>query len=57
MLRYQVVNSQRVFLNFEKLQLGEVKISPELESIIAPAMLPRSGFNHQILLALQEVRL
>ena len=36
---------------------GDIAISPALEAVLAPAVLPRSWLNQQILLAIQEVRM
>ena len=34
---------------------GDIAISPALEAVLAPAILPRTWLNQQILLAIQEV--
>ena len=42
-------------LFFEDIGVGEVHISDGLQAVLAPAMLPRSWVNQQLLLAIQEV--
>jgi hypothetical protein len=53
---YEVLSPHRISLTFEEAQLGSVAISPELEALIAPAILPRGFWNQQLLLAIKEVR-
>jgi hypothetical protein len=36
--------------------LPQVRISPLLETLLAPALLPRGYINQQLLLAIREVR-
>ena len=36
-------------------QVGRLRISPGLEALLAPALLPRGSLNQQLLLALREV--
>lgn len=52
--RYEVLTSRRIYLTFQKAGVSDIKITPQLESLIAPAMLPRGGFNHQLLLGIRE---
>ncbi|GMH33003.1 hypothetical protein BSKO_00837 [Bryopsis sp. KO-2023] len=52
--RYEVLTSKRVYLKFEKAGISDIKISPGLESLIAPAMLPRGDWSRQILMGIQE---
>ena len=54
-LSYEVVGSQRIALKFYSASLDDVQISPLVESLLAPAFLPRTGVNHQLLLAIREV--
>ena len=35
----------------------EVRVSDAIETLLAPALLPRGGFNHQLLLWLRELEL
>ncbi|CAD7700822.1 unnamed protein product [Ostreobium quekettii] len=55
--KFNISSSRRLALQFESAGISDVKISPELEALIAPAMLPRTSVNHQILLALKEFSL
>ena len=40
---------------FEEAQIGGVRISAGLESLLAPALLPRGSLTHLLLLAIKEV--
>lgn len=53
--RYDVRSARRIALTFEEAGFGNVRISPILEALIAPALLPRGFISHQLLLALKEV--
>lgn len=53
--RYEVRSARRIALTFEEAGFGNVRISPILEALIAPALLPRGFISHQLLLALKEV--
>ena len=55
--RYEIKSDRRIALTFEEAGVGDVKISKELESFLAPAILPRSWLTHRLLLAVKEVRL
>lgn len=44
-------------MTFEEAQVGSINITPGLEAVIAPAMLPRNSLNHSLLLAIQEAQL
>ncbi|KAF8065869.1 PAP10 [Scenedesmus sp. PABB004] len=52
--RYTVRSGRRIALTFEEAQLGRVRISPALEALLAPALLPRGWLQQQLLLALRE---
>ena len=54
--RYEIKSDRRIALTFEEAGVGDVKISKELESFLAPAILPRSWLTHRLLLAVKEVR-
>ena len=41
-------------LTFNEARLTELNISDLVETLLAPALLPRGGLNHQVLLALKE---
>jgi|TARA_B110000977_G_scaffold104482_1_gene136353 hypothetical protein len=47
-------NGRTLALTFNSARLTELKISDLVETLVAPALLPRGGINHQILLALRE---
>lgn len=53
--RYELITRQCLSLIFESADINQLQISEQLEALIAPAFLPRTGFQHQILLALNEV--
>lgn len=53
--RYAVAGPKRISLEFESAGVGDLKIASLAESVLAPAFLPRTGFNHQLLLAIREV--
>ena len=55
--RYDIRSARRIALTFEEAGFGNVRITPILEALIAPALLPRGFINHQLLLALKEVAL
>ena len=46
---------RRIALTFLEAELGAVKPSPLLETLLAPALLPRGWWNMQALLGLREV--
>lgn len=54
---YEVRSGRRIALVFEEAQLGKVRISPGLEALLAPALLPRGYINQQLLLAIRELNL
>lgn len=54
---YDVRSSRRIGLTFKAAGVSEIVISPLLETILAPALLPRTFLNQQILLFLKEVGL
>lgn len=55
-ISYEVRSPHRISITFNQAEVGQLRISPGLEALIAPAMLPRGSLNHQVLLALKEVR-
>ncbi|KAG1680761.1 hypothetical protein FOA52_008094 [Chlamydomonas sp. UWO 241] len=55
--RYDVRSPHRIGLWFEEAQVGGVRISDGLEGLIAPAMLPRTSVQHQLLLAIKDFKL
>ena len=52
---YDVRSSRRIGLTFQAAGVSEIVISPLLETLLAPALLPRTFLNQQILLFLKEV--
>lgn len=54
---YEVRSDSRVALFFEAASIGELHISPALEAVLAPALLPRTWLNQQLLLALQQLNI
>ena len=55
MLRYEVRSPHRLALTFEEAQIGDVKISPLVEALLAPTILPRTALNQMLLLAIMQV--
>eukprot|EP00775_Hariotina_reticulata_P013356 gene13356-13484_t len=55
--RYDVRSGHRIAFTFEEAELGQVRISPSLEALLAPALLPRGSLNQQLLLAIKEFKL
>lgn len=52
---YEVRSPHRIALSFEEARVGNIKISPTLEALLAPALLPRGWLQQQLLLAIQTV--
>jgi hypothetical protein len=52
---YEVMSPHRIALTFRQAEVGQLKISPGLEALLAPAMMPRGFANFQLLQALKEV--
>eukprot|EP00955_Chlamydomonas_euryale_P047347 353651-Chlamydomonas_euryale.AAC.5 len=55
--RYDTRGPRRIALVFESANVGGVHISEGFEAVLAPAMLPRTSLQHQLLLALSEFNL
>jgi hypothetical protein len=53
---YDVASPRRIRLIFNTAEVGQLRINSGLETLIAPALLPRGSLNQQLLLALKEVR-
>lgn len=51
-----MASPHRIRITFNAAEVGQLRISPTLETLLAPAVLPRGGLNHQVLMALKEVR-
>lgn len=54
--RYTVRSGKRIALTFEEARVGGIRISDTLESLLAPALLPRGSLQHAVLLAIKQVR-
>ncbi|EIE26014.1 hypothetical protein COCSUDRAFT_61007 [Coccomyxa subellipsoidea C-169] len=52
--KYDIRSPQRIRLMFQEAGVRNLSITDELELLLAPAILPRSWLNHQVLLALRE---
>lgn len=55
--KFSVASPRSIVLQFEEARVGEVEISAELETLIAPALLPRTFINLQILQFLRSLDL
>ena len=53
---YSVRSPSRIALTFREAGLGNIRISPQIEALLAPAALPRGWLNHRLLLAIREVQ-
>ncbi|XAR52650.1 hypothetical protein NMG60_11020825 [Bertholletia excelsa] len=51
--KFSIVSKRNIYLQFEEVAVQNIKISEELQALIAPAILPRSFFS---LLILQSIR-
>ena len=54
---FRDLGRRRRALTFQEVRVSEVSISPLAETLLAPAILPRSSLNHQILMAIKELEL
>ncbi|KAI3796469.1 hypothetical protein L1987_39140 [Smallanthus sonchifolius] len=54
--KFSVVSRRNIYLEFEEIALQNIIISEELQALIAPALLPRSFFNLQILQAIRTFK-
>ncbi|XP_068651118.1 probable plastid-lipid-associated protein 10, chloroplastic [Aristolochia californica] len=54
--KFSVVSKRHIYLQFEKIAIENLKISEQLQALIAPAILPRSFLSLQILQFLQTFR-
>lgn len=55
--RWSIRSPRRIRLEFAEAGVRDIRITPLLETILAPAVLPRTWLNHQVLLALREAEL
>lgn len=54
---YEPRGARTIALTFKEAAVGEIKISPLTEALLAPAILPRGSLNHQLLMRLREFSL
>ncbi|XP_073111865.1 probable plastid-lipid-associated protein 10, chloroplastic [Elaeis guineensis] len=54
--KFSVLSKRNIYLQFEEVAVENIKISEELQALIAPALLPRSFLNLQILQFLRTFR-
>ncbi|XP_058105178.1 probable plastid-lipid-associated protein 10, chloroplastic isoform X4 [Magnolia sinica] len=54
--KFSVVSKRNIYLQFEEVAVENIKISEELQALIAPAILPRSFLSLQILQFLRTFR-
>lgn len=47
--KFNVVSARNIYLQFEEISIQNIRISEELQALIAPALLPRSFLSLQIL--------
>lgn len=55
MCSYEVRTGHRIVIAFDAARVDGVQISEGLEAFIAPALLPRTPLQHQLLLAIKQV--
>lgn len=54
---YEDAGRRRLRLTFQEATVSEINISPLAETLLAPAILPRSSLNHQALMFIKELEL
>ncbi|OUZ99070.1 Plastid lipid-associated protein/fibrillin conserved domain [Macleaya cordata] len=54
--KFSVVSKRNIYLQFEEVSVQNIKISEELQSLIAPALLPRTYLSLQILQFIQTFK-
>jgi len=54
--KFLVLSKRNIFLQFEEVAVENIKISEQLQALIAPAILPRSFLSLQILQFLKTFR-
>ena len=52
---YEVMSPHRIALTFKQAEVGQLKISQGLETLLAPALLPRGFPNMQLLQGIKDV--
>lgn len=54
--KFTIVSVRNIYLQFEEITVQNIKISEELQALIAPAILPRSFLSLQILQFIRDFR-
>ncbi|WCJ22562.1 Plastid-lipid associated protein PAP / fibrillin family protein [Euphorbia peplus] len=54
--KFDVVSARNIYLQFEEISIQNIKISEELQALIAPAILPRSFLSLQLLQLLRTLK-
>ncbi|XP_043804494.1 probable plastid-lipid-associated protein 10, chloroplastic isoform X2 [Manihot esculenta] len=54
--KFDVVSVRNIYLQFEEISVQNIKISEELQALIAPALLPRSFLSLQILQFIRTIK-
>uniref|UniRef100_A0A7N0U2Y9 Plastid lipid-associated protein/fibrillin conserved domain-containing protein n=1 Tax=Kalanchoe fedtschenkoi TaxID=63787 RepID=A0A7N0U2Y9_KALFE len=54
--KFDVVSKRNIFLQFEEISIQNIKISEQVQALIAPALLPRSFLSLQILQFLRSFK-
>eukprot|EP00262_Sarcandra_glabra_P004024 TRINITY_DN1498_c0_g1_i4.p1 TRINITY_DN1498_c0_g1~~TRINITY_DN1498_c0_g1_i4.p1 ORF type:complete len:275 (-),score=37.92 TRINITY_DN1498_c0_g1_i4:229-1053(-) len=54
--KFSVVSKRNIFLQFEEIAVENIKISEELQALIAPAILPRTFLSLQILQFIRDFK-
>lgn len=52
--RYRPAGPRTIVLSFQGAQVGRLRITDGIETLLAPALLPRTWLQHRLLLAVQE---
>lgn len=53
--RYEVRSDRRIALTFVAAEVSDVQIGRRVESLLAPALLPRTWLTQQLLVGIKEV--
>ncbi|CAN0888941.1 Probable plastid-lipid-associated protein 10, chloroplastic [Linum grandiflorum] len=54
--KFDLVSARNVYLQFEEISIQNIKISEQLQAVIAPAILPRTFLSLQILQFIQQFK-
>lgn len=55
--KFNKLAPKTIALTFQEARVCDVRISDTVETLVAPAILPRGSLNHQLLLAIKELEL